>query len=93
MPKRESVCGGENRYHLGTGVLLVAAAFLSSCATLSKSECTEGDWRAIGFSDGESGSDSEKQVISTYKSVCEAQRSARRKNVSGRIQSRSQTIL
>lgn len=33
----------------------IAAAILASCATLSKAECTAGDWRAIGIGDGNRG--------------------------------------
>lgn len=32
-----------------------AAAILASCATLTKAECTAGDWRSIGIGDGASG--------------------------------------
>lgn len=32
-----------------------AAAILASCATLSKAECTAGDWRSIGIGDGANG--------------------------------------
>ncbi len=32
-----------------------AAAILASCATLTKAECTAGDWRSIGVGDGANG--------------------------------------
>lgn len=32
-----------------------AAAILASCATLTKAECTAGDWRSIGIGDGANG--------------------------------------
>lgn len=34
---------------------LCAAVLLSGCASLSKEECQQGDWRQIGFADGASG--------------------------------------
>lgn len=34
---------------------LLCIALLSGCATLSKKECQQGDWYAIGLSDGENG--------------------------------------
>ena len=36
-------------------LLLVAAALLSGCASLSKSQCRAGDWETIGYSDGVQG--------------------------------------
>jgi len=35
--------------------VLASAGFLAGCASLSKSECSQGDWRAIGYSDGDHG--------------------------------------
>ena len=34
------------------GVLLVGALLQSACATLSRDECRQADWRTIGFEDG-----------------------------------------
>lgn len=36
-------------------ILVVGLVVLSSCATLSKSECLASDWRAIGVRDGQAG--------------------------------------
>lgn len=36
-------------------ITLLAATWLAGCATLSKSECEAGNWRALGVSDGSHG--------------------------------------
>ncbi len=41
---------------LTAGALVVVAAIVTaSCATLSKEQCLQGDWRSIGYGDGASG--------------------------------------
>ena len=35
--------------------LVVSASALAGCATMTKEECLQGDWGAVGFKDGEAG--------------------------------------
>ncbi|WP_196260801.1 DUF2799 domain-containing protein [Pelagibacterium limicola] len=37
------------------GAAFLAAAIIASCATLSKAECSAGDWRSVGIGDGANG--------------------------------------
>ena len=53
--------------------IVTAFSFLSSCATLSKSECKVGDWYAIGKADGQEGRllerfEKHKEACAAYKS-------------------------
>ena len=43
------------RGQLKAGILIVAAALLSGCASMSPEECANSDWRAIGYEDGARG--------------------------------------
>lgn len=57
MPQSISMAGGSMQRNLCAAVLTMTLFSLVGCATLSKSECTEGDWRTIGYNDGQSGSE------------------------------------
>lgn len=50
-------------------LLLLIAATLSSCATLKKSDCLEGDWATIGYKDGSAGRRSAIQ-LEGHKRAC-----------------------
>ena len=47
---------------------LVLTLALSSCATLSETECTSGNWEQIGYQDGKAGRDSD--YILNHESAC-----------------------
>ena len=50
-------------------LLLLFATLLSSCATLKKGDCLEGDWASIGYKDGEAGRRSVVQ-LEGHKRAC-----------------------
>ena len=50
-------------------LLLLIAATLSSCATLKKDDCLEGDWATIGYKDGSAGRRSVVQ-LEGHKRAC-----------------------
>lgn len=50
-------------------LLLLLAATLSSCATLKKGDCLEGDWASIGYKDGAAGHRSTVQ-LEGHKRAC-----------------------
>ncbi len=49
-------------------LVLLGAALLSACATLSKSECKTADWQTIGFEDGAGGATAAK--IGKHREAC-----------------------
>lgn len=51
------------------GIGLAALAFLAGCATLSKEECLNGDWREIGQRDGQAGRTA--SFIAQHAKACE----------------------
>ena len=58
-------------WRLAQRLALIAGIYLlSACATLSKQECTIGDWQAIGYNDGVAGYAADRLAA---QSLCKSQ--------------------